>query len=150
VCYVNIHRKLFPLIFPLTIFLGNKSSKLPMFLSPWQKGATSELIYIPHLGLASNSFPKLNHQRSQHPIICAEKPLGQWFSTLLRQWSFQTVLHVMLAPNHKVILLLLCSCSVTVVNHNVNRCVFGLRRPAKGWAIQLPKGSRPTGWELVF
>ena len=46
----------------------------------------------------------------------------QWFSAFLMPWPFNnTVPHVVVTSNHKIILLLLHNCNfATVINHNVN------------------------------
>jgi hypothetical protein len=49
------------------------------------------------------------------------KSLKEWFSTFLMLWPFNTVLHVVVTSNHKIISLLLHNCNFAVViNCNVN------------------------------
>ena len=53
------------------------------------------------------------------------KPLEQWFPTFLMLQLFNTVPHVVLTPTIKIFSLLLYYCNFsTVVNHNVNICIF--------------------------
>jgi hypothetical protein len=55
-------------------------------------------------------------------------PLGlnQWFSTFLKLWSFNTVLHVVVTSNHKKVFLLLLHNYIfaTAMNYNININVF--------------------------
>jgi hypothetical protein len=55
------------------------------------------------------------------------------FSTFPMLWSFNTVLHVVVNPNHKIILLLLYNCNFAVMNRNVNiwyvQCLIYRDRP---------------------
>ena len=50
----------------------------------------------------------------------------QWFSTVWMQRPFNTLPHVVLTPNHEIILLLLHNCNfATVMNSNVNIWLAG-------------------------
>ena len=52
-------------------------------------------------------------------------PPNQWLSTFLMLRPFNTVPHVVVTSNHKIILLLLHNYSlVTAMNHNANIFVF--------------------------
>ena len=49
----------------------------------------------------------------------------QWFSTLLNLLFCDTVPHVVVTSNHKIISLLFSNCnSATVMNYDVNSCAF--------------------------
>ena len=66
--------------------------------------------------------------------------LKQWFSTFLMLQPFNTVIHIMVSPNHKIISLPLHHCNFsTVMNGNVNIWYAG-------YLIHYPKGLWPTGW----
>ena len=48
-------------------------------------------------------------------------PVEQWFSTFLILRPFNTVPHLVVTPNHKIILLLIHNCNfATVMNYSVN------------------------------
>ena len=52
----------------------------------------------------------------------------RWFSTFLMLCPFNTVPHVMVTPNHNIILLLLHNYNfATIMSHNVNIFSGGLR-----------------------
>jgi hypothetical protein len=74
---------------------------------------------------------------------------NQWFSTFLMLQAFNIFPHVVVNPNHKLILLLLCNCHFsTVMNHNVNiwYAEHQLYDPCER-VVQLPKGSQLTVYE---
>jgi hypothetical protein len=74
-------------------------------------------------------------------------PLSQWFSTFLTLKPFSSLLHVVVTPNHKIILLLHHNCNFAIVtNHGVN---VWYATPSER-ASQSPKGSWPTGWEPLL
>ena len=63
--------------------------------------------------------------------------------------AFNIFPHVVVNPNHKLILLLLCNCHFsTVMNHNVNiwYAEHQLYDPCER-VVQLPKGSQLTVYE---
>jgi hypothetical protein len=54
-------------------------------------------------------------------LLSQEHPEKQWFSTFLMLGPFNTAPHVVVNPNHKIILLLLQNRNfATVMNHDVN------------------------------
>ena len=74
--------------------------------------------------------------------VCSKQTfIGQCFSTFLMLQPFNTVLHVVVTPNHTIISLLFHNCNfATVMNCNVN--IFGDRG--------LSKGLGPTGpWDYL-
>lgn len=54
--------------------------------------------------------------------------LGQWFSTFLLLGPLDTVLHVVVTPNHKITLLLLHNCNFVIVMNPYERVI----QPPKG------------------
>lgn len=90
--------------------------------------------------------------------ICPDwGPLQQWFSTFLTLGPFTTTPHAVVTPKHKIILLLLRNCNfATVVNHNVNICVFWWpwMTPVKGSCdpqkVRDPQVGRTAGPQALF
>ena len=69
-------------------------------------------------------------------------PPWQWFSAFLTLWLFNTVPHVAVIPDHKIILLMLHTCSfATVLNLRVNICYAG-------YLICNP--CQTTGWDALI
>jgi hypothetical protein len=48
-------------------------------------------------------FPVQSQATNAHTVMAADS-LEHWFSTFLMLWPFNTVPHVVVAPNHKIIL----------------------------------------------
>lgn len=72
-----------------------------------------------NLGLhyAHGLFPEL--QKPSH------EPLRQWVSAFLLLWPFNTTLHDVVAPSHRIISLLPHNCNFgSVMNFNLSICVF--------------------------
>lgn len=59
----------------------------------------------------------------QYPLYVQCHPLQQWFSAFLKLQPLNTVPHVVVTLNHKIISLPLLNCnSAIVMNCNVNIC----------------------------
>lgn len=98
------------------------------------------------------------HPQAQQATGCTgNEPLEQRSSTFLTLRPFNTVPHVVMTPNHKIISLLLHSTNfATVMNCNVNICAFSWSQnhpmvtsyERAMWPP--PKGLWPIGWEPLL